>query len=92
MKREANVRLVDYGAVKAFVTVFYGDMEIRGFRVVDHEGGNPWVAMPSKEIQRNGEKQYLNMVWFPDPKDKKSFSDWLLEEYTAATTATAKPQ
>jgi hypothetical protein len=87
MKREANVRLVEFGAVKAFVTVTYGDMEIRGFRIIDHEGGNPWVSLPSKEIQKDGEKQYFNMIWFPDPKKKKEFADWLLDEYTQAVNA-----
>ncbi len=84
MKRECNVKVVEFGSVKALVSINYGDLEIRGFKVIDHEGGNPWISMPSREYQKNGERQFFDIILFPDPEKRKEFSKWLVHEYRSA--------
>jgi len=81
MERTCSVKTVDFGSLKALVSVQMGDLEIRGFKVIDQEGGKPWVAMPSREVVREGRKEYFNIVRFPEPEDKRSFSEWVLKAY-----------
>jgi DNA-binding cell septation regulator SpoVG len=84
MKMECNIRLVEFGTVKALVSVLYGDLELRGFKVVDQKGGDPWVAMPSREYMKDGERQFVNVVWVPDTQKKKAFTDAILKAYKRA--------
>jgi DNA-binding cell septation regulator SpoVG len=81
MKLECDIKLVEFGSVKALVSVLYGDLELRGFKIVDQKGGDPWVAMPSREYQKDGERQFVNVVWIPNSEKKREFTDSILKEY-----------
>lgn len=83
MERTCEIRLVDFGSLKALVSVRIDDMEIRGFKVID-QGDGPekrWVAPPSREIIREGKKEYYNIVKFMDDEAKGAFQDWVLAAY-----------
>lgn len=81
MKRTCTVKMLDFGSLKALVSVQMGDMEIRGFKVIDQGDGNPWVASPSREINRNGNKEYFNIVRFNTSEARQEFKNWILGEY-----------
>ena len=81
MNFEVNVRTVEFGSVKALVSVTIGDLEIRGFRVIEQNDGDPWVAMPSREFQKEGDRQFFNIVYIADAKKKEEFCNKILEAY-----------
>ena len=75
------VKRVDFGSLKALVTVSIGGMEIRGFKVIDQGDGKPWVSSPSREILKGGKKEYYNIVRFSDEEARKEFDEALLAAY-----------
>lgn len=81
MDRTASVKILDFGSLKAFVSVNFDGMEIRGFKVIDQGDGKPWVAMPSREIVKEGRKEFYNIVRFNDKDKRVEFSDWVLRCY-----------
>ncbi|MHC4598982.1 MAG: septation protein SpoVG family protein [Planctomycetota bacterium] len=81
MEKACEVRLVDFGSLKALVSVRFGDMEIRGFKVIDSGDGKAWVASPSREIHKDGKKEYYNIVRFTENEAKNAFSKWVLKAY-----------
>lgn len=82
---KCNIKVVDFGSLRALVSVqipfMGGEIEVRGFKVIDQGDGRPWVAPPSREIVRDGRKEYYNIVRFPDKEAKKRFNERILEEY-----------
>ena len=84
MKMECKIRLVEFGSVKALVSVTYGDLEIKGFKVIDQGTDGPWVSMPSREFQKNGDRQFFNIIYIPDTAKRKEFNDWIIKEYRNA--------
>ncbi|GEM_PF-3508202 len=83
MKRTCSVKPVDFGSLRALVSVQMGDMEVRGFKVIDQGNGQPWVAPPSREITRDGRKEYYDIVRFSDVESKRDFGNWVLKAYEA---------
>lgn len=83
MERKCEIRLVDFGSLKALVSVQIGEMEIRGFKVIDEGRGDSkrWVAPPSREIIRDGKKEYYNIVRHTDDEARAAFQDWILAAY-----------
>jgi DNA-binding cell septation regulator SpoVG len=84
MERKCEIRIVDFGSLKALVSVTIGDMEIRGFKVIDQGDGKPWIAHPDREILRDGRKEYFNIVRIEDKDARRDFHSWLLSEYEKA--------
>jgi DNA-binding cell septation regulator SpoVG len=82
--RKCEIRPVDFGSLKALVSVRIGAMEIRGFKVIDQGDGKPWVAMPSREIVRDGRREYYDIVRFGEKAAKEEFTDWVVGEYRKA--------
>lgn len=89
MERTCRIKHVDFGSMRALVSVQFGDFEIRGFKVIDQGNGRPWVAPPSREITREGKKEYYDIVRILDEKTKKEFNDWVLEAYFADSDESA---
>lgn len=83
MDRSCSVKLVSFGQLRALVNVHIGEMEIRGFKVIDSDS-SAWVAPPSREVTRNGKKEYFDIVRFQTPEAKQEFSAWILNEYESA--------
>ena len=79
-----DIKLVDFGSLKALVSVHIGDLEIRGFKVIDQGDGKPWVCTPSREILKGGKKEYYNIVRFADEEARKRFDAKIIEEYSKA--------
>jgi len=77
---QVSMKLIDFGSLRALVDVQFEDMEVRGFKVIDN-GEGPWVAMPAKEIVRDGHKQFWNIVRFINDEAKQKFSDQVLDAY-----------
>jgi hypothetical protein len=80
---------VDFGSLKALATVTIFGMDIRGFKVLSTDAVKPdsdqnsemWVGMPSREVLRDGKKDYFDIVRFADDVAKKAFRDWMVECY-----------
>ena len=83
MEFTCKIKVVDFGSLKALVTVNFGDMEIRGFKVIE-SGEGLWIGMPSREIMKEGHKEYFDIVRFQDNEARKRFSDLLISEYCKA--------
>ena len=78
-----SVKVVNFGSLKALASVTIDGMEIRGFKVIDSDVST-WVASPSREIVRDGRKEYYNIVRFEDQEKKRQFEEAVLEEYRRA--------
>lgn len=79
-----KIRLVDFGSLKALVSIMIEGMEIRGFKVIDQGEGRPWVSPPSRDIIVKGKKEYYNIVRFEDEGAMNRVTDMILEEYSKA--------
>lgn len=96
MSRTATFKMVDFGSLKALAAVTIdSNMEIRGFKIIDSDNGDgPWVGMPSREMVRDGRKDYIDVVRFvgedADSK-RKEFHNWLIGEYKKAAKEEAEP-
>ncbi len=84
MERTCEIKLVDFGSLKALVSIQVDGMEIRGFKVIDQGDGKPWIAPPSREIHRDGKKEYFNIVRIEDKDSRRDFHTWLIREYRKA--------
>ena len=84
MEFTCNIKLVDFGSLKALVSIQIEDMEVRGFKIIDQGDSKPWVASPSREIVRDGKKDYYNIVRFADEEARKRFDAKVIEEYRKA--------
>lgn len=83
---KCEFRLVNTGKIRAFVNIHYGDFVIKDFKVMasNTPGGEPWVAMPSKQIKdREGEDRYIVTAWIADSERKKAFERFVLKAYYA---------
>lgn len=53
-----ELRLMNRGNLKAFADITFpsalGEITVRGFRVVQKEGQEPWVAFPSSSYTKDG--------------------------------------
>lgn len=80
-----DVRLVSVGRVRAFVDLHYGDFLIKGFRVVEPEGGKPvWVGMPrthTPSADGSGGTKWMNLVLIPDAGRRRAFETYVLRAY-----------
>ena len=85
MEFTCTFKLVDFGSLKALATIQFADLEIRGFKIIETADG-PWVGMPSREVVRDGRKDYFDIVRFSDDEAKKAFHAKVLEEYRKATS------
>lgn len=81
MNRTCSFKMMNLGSLKAFVTVTIEDMLVRGFRIMQTNGGPPWVAMPSRENNKKGKKEYYQLVSFLDTQARNDFSEWILAAY-----------
>jgi len=84
MERTAEVRLVDFGSLKALIHICVGPMFVRGFKVIDQGEGKVWIAPPSREIVREGRKEYYDIVRWANKEAKEEFDKWALEMYAQA--------
>lgn len=86
-----EMRLVDFGSLKAMFTVHLGDLEIRGFKVLDQGGGKPpWIGVPSREIVKDGKREYYDIVRWSSEEARATFQELALEEYRKANHALEK--
>jgi DNA-binding cell septation regulator SpoVG len=83
MKRSCNLKMVEFGSLKALVSVQLEDIEIRGFKVIDQGEGKPWVGVPAREVTRDGKKEYYDIVRFADDDTRREFFSWILAAYRA---------
>lgn len=72
-----NLRKVDLGnATKAFADIQYGDLVIKGYRVVQGNEGDLFVSRPSDP----GEDENGETAWFPKVKSKNKRTQELIDE------------
>ena len=85
-----NFKMVDFGSLKAMVNIRIGSFEIRGFKIIATDEGAPWVGMPSREVVRDGKKEYFDIVRFEDEEKRREFQEKVLGEYSKAVGEPAK--
>ena len=76
MEFTCNIKMVDFGSLKALVSIQIEDLEIRGFKVIDQGEGKPWVASPSREILKDGKKDKDRPVGQEKGRHKKRWKDF----------------
>ena len=79
---KCELKMVDFGSLKALATVRLGPIGIRGFKIIDQGDGKPWIGMPSREVTKNGKKEYYDIVIFQDDDIRRAFCKKILDEYT----------
>lgn len=92
MNRTCSFKLVEFGNLKALVTVTIGEVELRGFKILRSSNGATWVGMPSREGARDGKREYFDVVRFPDKVARREFCDWLLNAYKREVDAAGPGQ
>ena len=80
----AEIKLVDFGSLRALCSLDAGLFTVRGFKIIDQGDGKPWIASPTREIMRDGKKEYLDVVRFDDPAEKNKFQAWLIARFRLA--------
>jgi hypothetical protein len=77
------------GKILARFTVHYGDLTIRGFRVI--EGGDgPWVGFPAvRKSGHNPKNAFVTTTWIIDESRRTAFRRWALACY--ATSCKQQP-
>lgn len=72
------------GNLKAFADMILpnplGDITIRGFRVVQKPGSEPWVAFPQTSFLKNGNVQYVPLLEM-SRRLRSQIQELILEEY-----------
>ena len=43
-----------------------------------HEDGRRWIGYPSRQYERDGKTEYMNLVYFPDKEVHRKFQEKLL--------------
>lgn len=82
-----TVRIVDFGSLKALVSIKMGEMEIRGFKVIENPKGGRYIAPPSREIKREGKPYYHDLVRFDSKEAMAKFRRLVLDAYDAELEA-----
>ena len=60
--RVTRIRPIEKGNLKAFADVQIGEIEVRGFRVIQQPSQGAWVSVPQTEYTKDNEKRYHNIV------------------------------
>lgn len=84
MDMKTEVKIVDFESLRALVTVTIDGIELRGFKVIDQGDNKPWIAPPSREILRDGRKEFFDIVRIKDKERKKVFNGEILAAYRKA--------
>src|SRR5262245_44077489 len=62
-----SIRAVQkFGNVKAFCSVAIGGLKIHDCKILQQEGKEAWVALPSARFEVNGQTKYKTLVEVPD--------------------------
>ena len=61
MIRALNFKSYEKGSMRGFFDLGYGGLVVKGCRLMDGKNGL-WLAMPSKQIKKDGETIYLDIV------------------------------
>ena len=88
-----TVRIVDFGSLKALVSIKMGEMTIRGFKVIEKPNGGRYVAPPSREVVRDGKApEYFDLVRFDSKEATQKFRRLILDAYEAELEAQAEEE
>lgn len=60
-----EIRKMDRGNLKAFVTVRIGPLTVRDFRIVQQPGQRAYVSAPQAEYEMNGQRRYKPLLEYP---------------------------
>jgi hypothetical protein len=82
-----TVRIVDFGSLKALVSIKMMEMEIRGFKVIEKPDGGRYVAPPTREVYRDGKPEYFNLVRLGSKEATQKFRRLILDAYDAELQA-----
>lgn len=81
-----SIKTGDWGTLKGIADVTFdepgiGEIIVKGFKIMVGQDGGLWVAMPSKEVQKEGEKKYINIVYVPDQDGYTNFRNAIIDAY-----------
>jgi DNA-binding cell septation regulator SpoVG len=58
---------LDRGNLKAFASVRLGGVVVHDLRVVQQPGQRPWVSLPQREYEKDGQKKFTPIVELTEP-------------------------
>jgi hypothetical protein len=76
------------GAVAGRFILIIGPVEIRGWTHFRSNDGKEWVAGPSREYEKDGERKFYPYVYFPNKEQYSKFQKWALAEIKKLVPAT----
>lgn len=82
-----TIKIMNAGSLKALASIKFGEMEIRGFKVIETPAGGRYVAPPSREVLRGNTPTYHDQVKFDSKEAQKVFRDIIIAEYKKAREA-----
>jgi len=59
--------LAKAGNLKAFVSVRFGEVIVHDLKIVQQPGQQPWVSLPQREYEKDGQKKYAAIVELTEP-------------------------
>jgi DNA-binding cell septation regulator SpoVG len=74
--------ITNAGNLRAFaVFTIAGKLRISDVRVIQQQDKQPWVSMPSRAYEKDGQRKWSAIVELLDDKLKKEVSDAVLAEF-----------
>ena len=76
------------GNLQAFANIIIADkLRISDVRVIQQPGQKPWVSMPSRAYEKDGQRKWASIVELIDETLKKTVSDAVLAEFAKLDSA-----
>jgi DNA-binding cell septation regulator SpoVG len=71
------------GNLRAFANITIGDNKVRisDVRIIQQPNQKPWVSMPSRAYEKDGQRKWSPVVELLDEKLKKEVADVVLAEF-----------
>ena len=76
-----SIKNVSYGTLKGFATATVGGIKISDIKIIQQEGQKPWISLPSREFEVEGQKKYKPIVEIVDPDLKGALAAAILDAY-----------
>jgi len=91
MDINVEVKAVDFGSLKALVTLNIGGIEIRNIHIIQPVGGGRFVRFPSRSVVINGKHENYDLVRFTNEAMRQEIISHIFGAYDGAAGLPPNP-
>lgn len=88
-----SIHRYESGQLKAFADITlltpFGEITLRGFRIVQKPGQSPWVAYPATAYQKDGKTHFKNLIDAPQGTQRR-LAQAILAEFERLLNSTSE--